>query len=71
MASSLLDDEFQEAYTAFVDNGGLDQTLVPNEDWEREQRQHVYCTHSIPKGRCEFCRKQPLPAVFNGYRGEQ
>lgn len=56
----------EEAYQRFVVAGGLDrpQTKVVDEDWERQQRQQVYCVHNLPSQKCERGCKRALPQYW-------
>lgn len=53
----IIDTEFEYAYQQFVEDGGLDDVHPISEDWERMQRQSVYCSHYIHVTRCKYCKK--------------
>lgn len=52
----MLDRVFQYLYDQFVIDGGLDQTSrIVDEDFERMERQAVFCAHGDNRRRCPFC----------------
>ena len=52
--------DFDALYQQFVDGGGLDITIVVNEDWERSYKQSL-CPHQRPWKTCSDCYRAPKP----------
>lgn len=55
---------FEWEFQAFVARGGLDETHVVNEDYERS-REAILCKHRVVRRDCVVCYR-PLKPYFPG-----